>query len=353
MALYTPALGYYSSSRQKFGTMPTSGSDFVTAPELSPLFGQVLAKQLHEALRVTDTDAIWEFGAGTGALAREVLGALDEMQPSTTPTHYHIVELSADLRALQQQTLANFGDRVQWHDSLPDRLNGVVLGNEVLDAMPVHLVARRDGQWWARGVSVHEGQLEFADRPLSALDTSPYLPFLPTLLAIEGHHDYQTELPTHALAFMTTLAERMNRGAAFFVDYGFPAHEFFHPQRSMGTLVCHYRHQVDNNPLDRPGEKDITAHVDFTAMAMAWQQMGDALGHPADRGTLGFCNQGRFLLNCGLGDLLTQATPQVQSAALKLVHEHEMGEFFKVLGLYAGPPWQSMGFSTGDRSHTL
>jgi SAM-dependent MidA family methyltransferase len=356
LALYTPALGYYSSTRQKFGTMPASGSDFVTAPELSPLFGYAFARQVHQALVATQTDAIWEFGAGTGALALQVLEALDELAPvgaGEASTFYHIVELSGNLKALQQHTLARFGHRVRWHDSLPATLTGVVLGNEVLDAMPVHIVARKAGRWCARGVGQQGGQLVWADRPLAALDTRPYQDFLSTLQSIEGQYDYQTELPTHAVAFITTLAERLTRGAAFFVDYGFPAHEFYHAERSMGTLVCHYRHQVDPNPLDQPGEKDITAHVDFTAMALAWQAVGDAIGQPDARGTLGYCSQGRFLLNCGLGEALAKASPQEQSAALRLLHEHEMGELFKVLGLYVGPPWEAMGFASGDRSHTL
>jgi SAM-dependent MidA family methyltransferase len=351
LALYTPGLGYYSSPRTTFGRLPSSGSDFVTAPELSPLFGKAMARQLGQALEVTGTHELWEFGAGTGALAFQLLSALAHApalrEPVDTPVHrYHIVELSADLQERQRQLLAPWGDRVVWHTHLPASLCGVVIGNEVLDAMPVKLAARLNGLWHERGVTVHEGQLCFADVPA---------PHLSDAMSVDvgGTHDYLTEVPTHALAFIATLAERLVQGAAFFIDYGFPAHEYYHPERHMGTLVCHYRHLVDTNPLLAPGEKDITSHVDFTALAMAWQNAGDALVPPRELGTLGYCNQGRFLLNCGFGNLLESADPRHRNAALKLVHEHEMGELFKVLGLYVGKPWQALGFAMGDKSHTL
>lgn len=346
LALYAPDLGYYSSGRQTFGQLPASGSDFVTAPTLTPLFGRTLARQLSQALFETGTHALWEFGAGTGDLALQILGELSGPGKSHPGLRYHIVELSAHLRQRQQTLLQPFADRVQWHDTLPAAFEGVVLGNEVLDAMPVKLAVRQAGQWQERGVAAHEGQLVFADKP--APDMVTQLP-----VAIEGQHDYLTEVPTHALAFMATLAERLVKGAAFFIDYGFPAHEYYHTQRHMGTLVCHHRHLMDTDPLQLPGEKDITAHVDFTAMALAWQEAGDAFQPPRELGTLGFCNQGRFLLNCGIDQLLQEASLAEQNAALKVIQEHEMGELFKVLGLYIGQPWQALGFAHGDRSHTL
>ena len=346
LALYTPGLGYYSSGRQKFGALPSSGSDFVTAPTLSPLFGKALARQVQQALAATGTQAVWEFGAGTGDLALQLLQALADPAGATSGLNYHIVELSADLRQRQQTLLARFGDRVQWHDALPPQMEGVVVGNEVLDAMPVKLAVRQQGQWLERGVALAEGQLVFADRPAPGI-------VAPLQVAIEGGHDYLTEVPTHAIAFIHTLAERLVKGAAFFIDYGFPAHEYYHPQRHMGTLVCHYRHEMDVNPLSLPGEKDITAHIDFSAMALAWQDAGDALQPARELGTLGFCNQCRFLFNCGIDELLAQANTVEQNAALKLLQEHEMGELFKVLGLYVGQPWDALGFRQGDRSHTL
>ena len=346
MALYTPGLGYYSSGRQKFGVLPSSGSDFVTAPTLSPLFGKVLATQVRQALDQTGTNAVWEFGAGTGDLALQLLHALTSEDDAISGLRYNIVELSADLRQRQQVLLSVYGDRVQWHDALPDKIEGVVVGNEVLDAMPVKLAVRQNGQWMERGVALHEGKLMFADRP-----APPIVDPLP--IAVQGQHDYLTEVPTHAMAFIQTLAERLVKGAAFFIDYGFPAHEYYHPQRHMGTLVCHHRHVMDTDPLNLPGEKDITAHVDFSAMALAWQDAGDALQPPRELGTLGFCNQARFLLNCGMDHLLAKASPVEQNAAMKLLQEHEMGELFKVLGLYVGKPWEALGFLHGDRSHTL
>jgi SAM-dependent MidA family methyltransferase len=346
LVLYTPGLGYYSSGRQKFGMLPRSGSDFVTAPLLSPLFGRALAKQVGQALEQTGTCAVWEFGAGTGDLALQLLSALTLDGGSFTGLKYHIVELSANLRERQEALLGPYKGRVQWHDSLPDQMEGVVVGNEVLDAMPVKLAVRQHGQWRERGVALHEGNLVFADQP--APDIIAPLP-----QAIEGSHDYLTEVPTHALAFIQTLAERLTKGAAFFIDYGFPAHEYYHPQRHMGTLVCHHRHVMDTDPLSLPGEKDITAHVDFSAMALAWQDAGDALLPPRELGTLGFCNQARFLLNCGMDTLLAHASQVEQNAAMKLLQEHEMGELFKVLGLYVGAPWAALGFQYGDRSPTL
>ncbi len=284
-------------------------------------------------------------------MAFQLLSALAPLSGLNGPVEppvqrYHIVELSADLQQRQRERLAPWGDSVVWHTQLPASLRGVVIGNEVLDAMPVKLAFRTNGLWHERGVALHEGQFCFADVPA---------PHLAEDMAanVGGTHDYLTEVPTHALAFVATLAERLVQGAAFFIDYGFPAHEYYHPERHMGTLVCHYRHLVDTNPLVAPGEKDITSHVEFTAIALAWQNAGDALVPPRELGTLGYCNQGRFLLNCGFGDLLERADPRQHNAALKLVHEHEMGELFKVLGLYVGEPWQALGFAVGDKSHTL
>ena len=330
LALYAPGLGYYANTSRKFGTMPGSGSDFVTAPEMSPLFGRMLAVQVGEALQHTGTHEVWEFGAGSGALAVQMLEALGERV-----RRYTIVELSAQLRARQQQALAAFADRVTWVDELPQRIEGVVVGNEVLDAMPVKLLARRNGGWFERGVTLQDGALAWKEVPTHL---RPH--------AIPGGtHDYVTEVHHQAEAFMRTLAERLVAGAAFFIDYGFPEAEYYHPQRSTGTLMCHRGHLADPDPLDAPGEKDITAHVDFTGIAVAAQEAGLP--------TLGYASQGRFLVNCGIGEAMEALPIQEQVAAQRLFADHEMGELFKVIAFQRGPFWDAVGFRTGDRTHTL
>jgi SAM-dependent MidA family methyltransferase len=342
LALYAPGLGYYANDLRKFGLMPTgdiaSGSDFVTAPELTPLFGQTLARQVAQALQQTQTTEIWEFGAGSGALAAQLLGALEKLGQAVT--RYTIVDLSSSLRHRQQETLAAFGDKMHWASHLPDAMQGVVVGNEVLDAMPVKLLARVKGTWYERGVIVKsEHDFDWQDRPTS----------LRPPLDIEGEHDYLTEIHLQAEAFMRTLAQKLNAsaqgGAAFFIDYGFPEAEYFHPQRYMGTVMCHQAHQADGDPLAQVGLKDITAHVNFTGVALAAQEEGLS--------TLGYTSQGRFLLNAGLHLALENADLANRAHALKLINEHEMGELFKVIGFCTGEPWDALGFAAGDRTHTL
>ena len=340
LALYTPGLGYYANDTAKFGAMPDSGSDFVTAPELSPAFGQLLAAQVAEALAQTGTHEVWEFGAGTGALALQVLDELQRL--GVAIERYTIVDLSGTLRARQQARLVAHAPKVVWANELPAHMQGVVIGNEVLDAMPVKLLARVNGQWLERGVVPAQAPAHFAwaDRPT---DLRPPLD-------IEGDHGVVTEIHPQAEGFMRTLADRLERGAAFLIDYGFPEAEYYHPQRSMGTLVCHHLHRMDDNPLVLVGEKDITAHVNFTGVALAAQEAG--------LDVLGYTSQARFLINCGLADLL-QAQPDnatglaARSMAAKLINEHEMGELFKVLLLTKGAPWPAVGFTHGDRTHRL
>jgi len=335
LALYEPGLGYYANDTAKFGLMPSSGSDFVTAPEMSPVFGQLLAAQVAEALQRTHTREVWEFGAGTGALALQVLDELAAL--GVRPDRYTIVDLSGTLRARQQLRLVKYEGLVHWADALPDRLEGVVIGNEVLDAMPVQLLVRKAGVWHERGVVLQpDGSLGWEDRPT---------PLRPPM-EIEGEHDYLTEIHLQGEAFIRTLGERMARGAAFFIDYGFGESEYFHPQRHMGTLVCHRLHKVDDDPLAEVGLKDITAHVNFTGTAVAAQEAGFEV--------LGYTSQAHFLINCGLGPKLDALAQGPRAMATKLMMEHEMGELFKVIGLAKGvEPWDAMGFVRGDRTHRL
>jgi SAM-dependent MidA family methyltransferase len=351
LALYEPGLGYYANQQPKFGSMPQSGSDFVTAPELSPLFGTTLAQQVAEALNATGTHEVWEFGAGSGALAHQLLTELKRL--GCNIERYNIMDLSSSLKVRQQTRLAEFGHQVRWLTQWPDSLQGVVVGNEVLDAMPVKLLHRIEGVWHERGViaarppelsessepSDHADGLAWEDRPTTL--RPPVEPL--------GEHNYLTEIQPQGEAFVASLAERLlaseKGGAAFFLDYGFPESEYFHPERHMGTVMCHQAHQADPNPLASVGLKDITAHVNFTGMALAGQEAGLQV--------LGYTSQGRFLLNLGLAERMAQSALVERAQAMKLVSEHEMGELFKVLGFATHDHWQASGFSAGDRSHRL
>ena len=345
-ALYQPGLGYYSGGKTVFGQWPAGvgsaksvaaggGSDFVTAPEMSPLFGQALARQVAQALQATGTCEVWEFGAGTGALALQILDALQAM--GVAVERYTIVDLSAPLMARQKETLQGYADTVQWADALPAQMQGVVVGNEVLDAMPVKLIARTSGVWQERGVSVHaeSGLFKWQDRPT---DLRPPL-------EVSGEHDYLTEIHPQGEAFVATLADRLTQGAIFLIDYGFPEAEYYHVQRHMGTVMCHRAHQADADPLVLVGQKDITAHVNFTGIAVAAQNAGLEV--------LGYTNQAHFLINCGLVQAMQAADLPQRVAAQKLILEHEMGEFFKVIGLTKGAHWDAMGFANGDKTHRL
>ena len=342
LALYEPGLGYYANQQPKFGNMPQSGSDFVTAPELSPLFGAALAQQVAEALKATGTDEVWEFGAGSGALAHQLLSELKRL--GCEVKRYNIMDVSSTLKARQQSLLAEFGDQMKWLNEWPESLQGVVVGNEVLDAMPVKLLHRIEGKWHERGVVVvsqsgSSDGLAWEERP--TLLRPPLEPV--------GEHDYLTEIQPQGEAFVASLAERLlaseKGGAAFFLDYGFPEAEFFHPERHMGTLMCHQAHKADVNPLEAVGLKDITAHVNFTGMALAGQDAGLQV--------LGYTSQARFLLNLGLAERMAESGLAQRAQAIKLINEHEMGELFKVLGFSTHAHWQAQGFAVGDRSHKL
>jgi SAM-dependent MidA family methyltransferase len=343
MALYTPDLGYYANDLRKFGKLPgREGSDFVTAPEISPLFAYALARQVAQALAQTGTSEIWEFGAGSGALAGHLLQALQAI--GVTVTRYTIVDLSATLAARQQAHLAQFGDQVHWAQQWPSAIEGVVIGNEVLDAMPVKLLLRREGSWYERGV---------CRTPTQPTDKTEVRPFAwedrPTALRPpvepEGAHDYLCEIHPQAEAFIRSLAERLHRACAFFIDYGFTESEYYHPQRASGTVMCHRAHQSDDDPLALVGSKDITAHINFTGIALAAQDAGLEV--------LGYTSQAHFLMNCGIVELMQEAALPARVAAQTLILEHEMGELFKVIALGPGPLWAPLGFARGDRMHRL
>ena len=363
LALYQPGLGYYANAGRKFGLGPGSGSDFVTAPEMSPLFGRALAAQVRQALQASGSAAVMEFGAGSGALAEALLDALGEAVQT-----YEIVDLSGTLRARQQACLARFGSRVRWLDRLPEAFDGVIVGNEVLDAMPVQLLHFDGAQWLERGVALagvrpqaalppppggdeQSNQVTFAhdaftwaDRPTALrppVDGPPASGFVSGFVP-----GTVTEIHPQAEAFIRSIAAMLRRGLALFIDYGFPEQEYYLPQRIGGTLMCHQAHRADGNPLLAVGDKDITAHVNFTGIALAAQDAGLAV--------LGYTSQARFLLNCGLVPLLEAATLPERTMAQRLINEHEMGELFKVIALARGlPGLDLLGFAQGDRSHRL
>ncbi len=338
LALYAPGLGYYASNARQFGQMPSSGSDFVTAPEMSPLFGQALATQVAQALEMSGTDEVWEFGAGSGALARQLLQAL-----GPRVRRYTIVDVSSTLRERQRSELAAWAGQVEWASELPPAIRGVVVGNEVLDAMPVKLLARVGGRWHERGVTAVLSAQDPTDGAALAWEDRPTQ--LRPPVEIAGTRDYLTEIHPQAEAFVRTLADRLEQGSAFFIDYGFPEAEYYHPQRDTGTLMCHRGHAADTDPLADLGVKDITAHVNFTGLALAAQEAGLP--------TLGYASQARFLINCGLLDLLGRAELPARAAAQRLIAEHEMGELFKVIAFHRGDFWDALGFREGDRTHTL
>ncbi|QQX84651.1 class I SAM-dependent methyltransferase [Cupriavidus necator] len=352
LALYAPGLGYYSGGSAKFGRDARDGSDFITAPELSPFFARTLARQFAPLL-AQGLPRMLEFGAGTGRLAADLLLGLE--QEGQLPDTYAIVELSGELRARQQATLAqrapHLADRVTWLDTLPASFEGVIVGNEVLDAMPVQLYARSGGRWHERGVVRGDdatSAFRFEDRPLADADVPE------ALRAIPGDHDLVTETHAEAEGFTRAVGAMLARGAAFFIDYGFPAGEYYHPQRAGGTLMCHYRHHAHPDPFLYPGLQDITAHVNFSGIALAAVDAGLTVS--------GFASQARFLMNAGITELLMALDPSDARAFLpqanavqKLLSEAEMGELFKVITLTRGlddsEPMD--GFARGDRCHTL
>jgi SAM-dependent MidA family methyltransferase len=343
LALYAPNLGYYSGGAAKLGP----DGDFTTAPEISPLFGATLARAAAANLAQSGPHII-EFGAGTGKLARDVLVALGEL--GVRVDSYTIIELSGELRARQQEALRDF-PQVRWLNAFPDRFQGVVLANEVLDAMPVELVVKEGGRWWRRMVEIGEEGFAFALGELGPALQEQVARQIPDA---DGLPDgYLTELHPVAAGFMRSLADVFagGKGAAILVDYGFPAREYYFDERSGGTLMCHYRHHAHTDPFYLPGLQDITAHVDFTAMALAAQDAGLPV--------LGYMSQAAFLLAAGIGELLLATDPEdalrylPQSKAVqKLVSPAEMGELFKVLIVGKGVTLDP-AIERADRSHRL
>jgi SAM-dependent MidA family methyltransferase len=343
LVLYAPGLGYYVAGTRKFG----ADGDFVTGPELTPLYGAALARQVEAIFAVARGRTIVELGAGSGALAGALLDAL--AAADAAPERYCILEVSPDLRARQQATIAARAPvqatRVDWLDRLPESIDGAVVMNEVLDAIPPRLVTRREGRWLERGVTWQDGALRSAERPL---DDARLATLAAARFPADG--DYASEVNPAAEALVTTLARRVASGALVVVDYGFPRHEYYHPQRHEGTLVGHYRHRVHADPFLWPGLSDLTAHVDFTAIAEAGERGGAEV--------TGFATQASLLVGCGILDLLAAAGPpdsarylRAAAAVQKLVSPAEMGELFKVMLLSRGARCEWL--AANDMTHRL
>ena len=338
IALYEPGLGYYSSNNPVFG----AAGDFTTAPEMSPLFARTLARQIAELLE--PGDAVLEIGAGSGALAAELTQELAALGHGDAP--YLILETGAGLRARQRERL---GSRVHWIDTLIPRFRGVMLANEVVDAMQVHALSWTQNGILERGVCANEGELAWCDRQAQGkvLDCASEID-----IALPPSGSYQSELGLAGRAWVRTVAGCLKRGALIVIDYGFPQPEYYHPQRSRGTLMCHYRHRAHDDPFYLPGLQDITAHVDFSALAHEAREAGLEV--------LGYSSQAQFLINCGITELLGEIdTSDVRryapaaAAANRLLSPAEMGELFKVLVVGRGVTGELTGFRQGNRSCVL
>jgi SAM-dependent MidA family methyltransferase len=356
LALYAPGLGYYTAGAHKFG----EAGDFITAPELSPLFGRTMARQVAEIM-AGSSSCILELGAGSGKLAADILSELEKI--GHLPDRYTILEVSADLRARQQlllkQRLPQLFNRIHWLDTLPENFSGAIVANEVLDALPVHMVQWQDSTWHEMGVVQSDSGFAWQAREI----TDPEL--LQLAQQVQVSDNYVSEICLAARGLVNSLASRMTQGVMIFIDYGFGVREYYHPQRSSGTLMCHYRHRAHDNPFFLPGLQDITAHVNFTDIAEVGIEAGLEL--------LGYTNQAFFLINCGITELLNETAPEnlreylpLSGQLQRLTSPAEMGELFKVIALgknfVLSPSSDSAqaastgilcGFSRGDLSRML
>lgn len=323
MALYEPGLGYYSRGEKQFG----KDGDFITAPEISPLFGKTIAKALLSFIKQS-APHILEIGAGSGRLAHDVLAELMSLNQSVS--RYDILDVSGGLKPIQQQTLKSFLS-VRWIDSLPESFTGVILCNEVLDAMPVHRIMKKNGQWHELGVCVFNDVFVLREMPAE--------PDLQKQIACQIPNEkelpegYVTEIHLHAAAFLRTLAQMQKAGggsAVFLLDYGYPAREYYLPERTQGTFLSYYRHQVFSDPFLHIGLQDMTSHINFSMMAKETALSGIDL--------LCYANQADFLLANGIMEYLQPPSLEKMAHYLseaKKVHmllsPVEMGEIFKVM----------------------
>ena len=349
LALYAPGLGYYSAGSQKFGV----SGDFVTAPEISPLFSVCIANALQPVLASIDKAQILEVGAGSGVMAADILLRLAELD--SLPEHYFILELSADLRQRQQQTLQQrcpeVLSRVAWLDSLPETFSGVVVANELLDAMPVQRFLIEDGYAREQVVAAQEDKFVWQQREADSqlLQRIKEIEAVTESALTDG---YVSEVNFNAEQWIKSIAAILQQGMLLLIDYGFPRHEFYHPQRQQGTLMCHYRHRGHDDPFVYPGLQDITTHIDFTAMADAALEAGLQVA--------GYTTQAHFLLENGLTECLAASDQADAELQLRLANQvkrltlpQEMGELFKVMALSKNLTVTPPGFMMSDLRHRL
>ena len=350
LALYAPGLGYYVNGRRKLG----EGGDFVTAPELSPVFGACVANQVAECLGHMDGGSVLEFGAGSGRLAADMLLQLARLE--SLPRRYLILEVSPDLRALQRATLAErvpqLLDRVEWLDGMPAAgFIGVVVAYELLDAMPVHRFRRGADGWQELAVVMRDESFE--DHW-----TAVHSPGLVEALArlwpgdVDVAEGYSSEINLRLGPWLAALASRLERGYLLLIDYGYTQREYYHPERRQGTLICHFRHRAYADPYLLPGLQDITANVDFSAVAQSAVSAGMQLA--------GYTTQAHFLIDNGLDRQVSELdfadiahSMQVMQGVKRLALPSEMGERFKVIALAADTPATLAGFRTRDLRERL
>lgn len=356
IVLYQPGLGYYNGGATKLG----DSGDFVTAPEISTLFGRTLARQVRQIFEHVGNAEILELGAGSGKLALDLLLELEQM--GCLPERYCILEVSAELRERQQKLLTDniphLTTRLVWLEQLPEQFCGTILANEVIDAMPVHLVEWQGNQLFERGVvwqkNVYDGQLAWGNRPIDNAALKSIADKLSVRINPDQDPDfsYSSEINLNARYFMHALAGILQQGVAILIDYGFGSDEYYHPQRSQGTLMCHYRHHAHGDPFFLPGLQDITSHVDFSALTAVAEETGLVL--------MGYTTQAHFLLNCGVTDILAQIPVEdtqnylpMANQLQKLVSPAEMGELFKVIAFGKDITLPLTGFVSGGKSRML
>ncbi len=354
LALYAPGMGYYSGGATKLG----HAGDFVTAPEISSLFGRTLARQIKQISEQVENADILEFGAGSGKLALDILSELEQLD--CLPKKYFILEVSAELRERQRALIATEAPRfmhlLEWLERLPTQFNGTVLANEVLDAMPVHIVSWHDDTVHERGVIWQNAQFEWQERVIQNQEL--YKIARELMCQVNPDNDaaatypYISEINLAARRFVRSLADVIQQGVILFIDYGFGRSEYYHPQRNQGTLMCHYRHHAHDDPFYLPGLQDITSHVDFSAVTEVAENTELLLS--------GYTTQAFFLINCGITEILAQTSAENMNQYLpqanqlqKLISPAEMGELFKVIAFSKHFPEPLIGFSTGDKSRLL
>ena len=341
LVLYAPGLGYYSAGARKFG----AAGDFVTAPELSPLFSRCLARQCAEVLEQVPGGSILELGAGSGVMAADILLELQAL--GKLPAEYLILEVSAELRERQRQTIiakaTALASHVRWLDALPDGFEGVILGNEVLDALPVERFLKRPGGFDEYCVRIEGEGFAWELRPAGE-QLAAVLGAFETTLPQPLKAGYVSEINLGVMPLISSLARMLRRGALLLMDYGYPRAAYYHPERSMGTLMCHYRQRAHEDPFLYPGLQDITAHVDFTAIAEAGTASGLELA--------GYTTQAHLLMALGIAELGGSDMKAVQQVKLLTLPE-EMGERFKAIGFTRGLGSSLSGFVLRDLSRQL